>query len=118
MMPKTPTKKTAASTAVNQPYIHDANGDLVTQETRGGSRHGMEAPQIAIRHVEAGWYVVKKGRGFVLDKAGAMKFFTTTAAAMRAADNPATVFGWAGMGYGAPLVPNVIEDAEDQEDCA
>jgi hypothetical protein len=91
VMPKTPTKKTTANAAVSQTYVHDANGDLVTEETR--SRSGFEAPR-AIRRIEAGFYVVKKGSGFLLDDAGAIRFFQTTAAAMRAADDQAMSWGW------------------------
>jgi hypothetical protein len=114
-MPKTPTKKTTAKAAVSQPYVHDANGDLVTEETRGGSRAGFEAPRVAIRRIEAGFYVVKKGSGFALDNAGAVRFFKTTAAAMRAADDPATSWGWADMGYVVSRGPNVVSDAEDDD---
>ncbi len=112
-MPKTPTKKATAKAAVSLLYIHDANGDLVTEETR--NRYGgFDAPRVAIRRIEAGFYVVKKGSGFVLDDAGVVRFFKTTAAAMRAADNPVTSWGWAGMGYMAPRGPNAIPDAEDE----
>jgi hypothetical protein len=117
-MPKTPTKKTTAKAAVSQPYVHDANGDLVTEETRGSSRSGFEAPRVAIRRIEAGFYVVKKGGGFVLDDTGAVRFFKTTAAAMRAADAPVTSWGWADMGYVVPRGPNVIPDAKDETDDA
>jgi hypothetical protein len=110
-MPKTPK-------AVVTPYVHDANGDLVAEEPRGSSQSGFAAPRIAIRHVEPGWYVVKKGSGFVLDDAGAVRFFPTTAAAMRAADDPATSWGWADMGYAAPRMPNAVPDAEDETDDA
>jgi hypothetical protein len=114
-MPKTPAKKTTVKAAVSQPYVHDANGDLVTEETRGNSRYGFEAPRVAIRRIEAGFYVVKKGSGFVLDDAGAVRFFKTTTAAMRAADNPATSWGWAGMGYVVPRGPSVTPDAEEDD---
>jgi hypothetical protein len=115
-MPKTPTKTTTAKAAVSQTYIHDANGDLVTEETR--SRSGFETPRVAIRRIEAGFYVVKKGSGFLLDDAGAIRFFQTTAAAMRAADDQAMSWGWADMGYVVPRGPNMIPDAEDETDDA
>jgi hypothetical protein len=115
-MPKTPTKKATAKAAVSQSYVHDANGDLVTEEAR--SQSGFAAPWVAIRRIEAGFYVIKKGGGFVLNDAGAVRFFQTTAAAMRAADAPATSWGWADMGYAAPRVPNALPGAEDETDGA
>jgi hypothetical protein len=75
-------------------------GDLFVRDPRGPGARYVMSPMLAVRRTEAGYYVMRKGAGW-LHHGGEIWFFAKAAEAMEMADAASPDdFSWCGQGYG------------------